>query len=708
MKRRALGLLLALTLLLGLVPGALAASMDGFQVKNTDFTGKFADLAPGAWYEESVKTAYELGLVLGTSDTTFSPDGSITVGSTLALACRLHSIYQTGSADFVQGSPWYQVYVDYALANGIITQGQFSDYNANATRRQFAAILAKALPAEELAAINTIADGDIPDLAAGSANYADIYTLYRAGVLTGSDKYGTFAPETTIGRSSVAAIVARMAVPSLRQTVTLEKAVTGITLDKSSLSLTVGGTAALTATLTPANATDTTVTWSSSNTKVATVSAGTVTAVAQGSATITATASSGVKATCAVTVETRKPLTQPLFENGNVSITFNRIAASRYDAGEAVLYLDVKNKTGSKITVQADAVALNGYTFNDLVMSDDVSANATGTVEVTIQNFDASLVNLNSVETVGGQFRIILGGVGSGSETTYALFPSTNLYTGATDSTVPAVSGSALYSDKNVEIYFDRAEPGYDSDELEVYLTVRNKTGMTVLIQNDTVVVSGRSYDRTIMSDPVLPHTTGEVNVSIRDYTGPGASSVTTIGGDFRIIDDLGDNDTYTATLGGSGSGGGWVDVTPNPGEGSGGGGTGTGGDGSEDYNYTQGATQPNATYPGFPDVPDFGAINGLKAGGMTDNAETYQYDFYIGPGGFTSAEVAQMRNTYLRKLVSNGFSAAQDSTELSSGGMYDCFVKRTDDGRRCMVTFLYATEPSINYGFCLIGLSYY
>ena len=226
MKKRVAGLLLTLALLCGMMPTALAASMDNFKTSNTDFAGKFTDLAQGAWYMDGVKTAYELGLVLGTSDTTFSPDGNITVGSALALASRLHSIYQTGTAHFEQGSPWYQVYVDYALANGIITQGQFTDYNANATRRQFATILAKALPAGELTAINTVADGAIPDLAAGSAGYADIYTLYRAGVLTGNDKYGTFAPETTIGRSSVATIVARMAVPSLRQNVTLEQAPT--------------------------------------------------------------------------------------------------------------------------------------------------------------------------------------------------------------------------------------------------------------------------------------------------------------------------------------------------------------------------------------------------------------------------------------------------------------------------------------------------
>ena len=210
----------ALALSLAAVPAA-AAGMDNFRQSQTYTAGQFTDVSGSAWYAESVKTAYELGLVTGVSDTAFNPDGSITIGSTIALAARLHSIYNTGTASFTQGSPWYQVYVDYAVQNGIITAGQFSDYNANATRRQFAGILAKALPAEALTAINTVEDGAIPDVASGSANYAEIYTLYRAGVLTGNDAAGTFAPETTIGRSSVAAIVSRMASPALRQNVTL-------------------------------------------------------------------------------------------------------------------------------------------------------------------------------------------------------------------------------------------------------------------------------------------------------------------------------------------------------------------------------------------------------------------------------------------------------------------------------------------------------
>ena len=81
---------------------------------------------------------------------------------------------------------------------------------------------------------------------------------------------------------------------------------TGITVSPSSLTLTAGGTDTLTATVTPSNATDKTVTWTSSNTGVATVSNGTVTAVAEGTATITAKTSNGKTATATVTVEGKK------------------------------------------------------------------------------------------------------------------------------------------------------------------------------------------------------------------------------------------------------------------------------------------------------------------------------------------------------------------------------------------------------------------
>jgi len=79
---------------------------------------------------------------------------------------------------------------------------------------------------------------------------------------------------------------------------------TSLTMSQSSASLTTGSTLSLTATIAPETADDKTITWTSSNTAVATVSGGTVVAVGAGTATITATAYAGdnVIATCAVTV----------------------------------------------------------------------------------------------------------------------------------------------------------------------------------------------------------------------------------------------------------------------------------------------------------------------------------------------------------------------------------------------------------------------
>lgn len=80
--------------------------------------------------------------------------------------------------------------------------------------------------------------------------------------------------------------------------------VTGVKLDKTSLSLQENGSDTLTATVEPDNATNKNVNWESSDTSIATVDAsGKVTAVAPGTATITVTTVDGSKtATCKVTV----------------------------------------------------------------------------------------------------------------------------------------------------------------------------------------------------------------------------------------------------------------------------------------------------------------------------------------------------------------------------------------------------------------------
>ena len=118
-------------------------------------------------------------------------------------------------------------------------------------------------------------------------------------------------------------------------------AVTSVTLDKTELALTVGDAAVqLTATVTPDNATDADVDWSSSDVSVATVDgSGLVTAVADGTATITAKAGEKT-AECKVTVSKKAAAAKTLAEAtsediGKIAGKDGKIYATKADA-EAV------------------------------------------------------------------------------------------------------------------------------------------------------------------------------------------------------------------------------------------------------------------------------------------------------------------------------------------------------------------------------------
>ncbi len=109
-------------------------------------------------------------------------------------------------------------------------------------------------------------------------------------------------------KEGVASITATSGGKSASCKVTVEKAVvevTSITLSETSVTLTEGETKTITATVNPSDATDKTVTWSSYNPSVATVSNGTITAWTPGSADITAECG-GKTASCYVIVTTKE------------------------------------------------------------------------------------------------------------------------------------------------------------------------------------------------------------------------------------------------------------------------------------------------------------------------------------------------------------------------------------------------------------------
>lgn len=200
-----------------------AGGLDNFK-QNKIYQNNFEDVNQNDWYYENVKIAYEKGLVNGTSEKTFNPRGNITAAETITLASRLYSTFMNDNYKFVANGIWYQPYVNYAIQNDIIEEGQFSDYNAKVTRAQFATVFAKALPSEALNAINVITS--IPDVPKHVSYSSEVYKLYNAGILLGSDESGTFNPDNDIQRSEVAAIVTRMADASLRKQVTVNIEIT--------------------------------------------------------------------------------------------------------------------------------------------------------------------------------------------------------------------------------------------------------------------------------------------------------------------------------------------------------------------------------------------------------------------------------------------------------------------------------------------------
>lgn len=142
--------------------------------------------------------------------------------------------------------------------------------------------------------------------------------------------------------------------------------VTGITLNKETLSLVKGAKETLTATVSPENATDKTVTWTSSNETVAKVENGVVTAVAAGKATITAKAGEKT-ATCAVTVT--NPSNSGSSSGGGGGST-PRYAVTTPDKTEnGSLSVTPKNaKKGSDVTITATPD--KGYEVGDIVAKD--------------------------------------------------------------------------------------------------------------------------------------------------------------------------------------------------------------------------------------------------------------------------------------------------------------------------------------------------
>ena len=197
-----------------------APSMSNFVKVATYFPGQFTDVNEYAWHgyyaSGVIAQAFEYGQMVGIGGGKFGPGNSFTIAEAITVAAKIHVIYNTGEYNhFAVSSPWYKVFVDYALDTGIIGYGEFTNVTRKATRAEVAHILARALPPIEFPSLNTVIS--LPDVNTGTKYHDDIFMLYRAGVLVGTGSTGKFSPNDSITRDAVSAIAANVILPGERE-----------------------------------------------------------------------------------------------------------------------------------------------------------------------------------------------------------------------------------------------------------------------------------------------------------------------------------------------------------------------------------------------------------------------------------------------------------------------------------------------------------
>ena len=250
-KRRFSALFLTLTLLLCTLPAA-AAEGDDWLVPKVQEAPAFTDMA-GVWCEDAVQTVCQAGLMQGRSDGSFNPSGELTGAHIVTICARLYVLLTGGDGTLQEPAAdqaWYDPAYE-SLAEALDYAGGLDALRINIhpdkysiRRWQFVELLDQTLTAADvtLPAINQITV--LPD-----TTDTAVLKFCSAGILTGSDQYGSFRGNESLSRGQAAAILARLADPAQRQTFTPEPFdlcadVLGLEADSQAISIEYDGIAA--------------------------------------------------------------------------------------------------------------------------------------------------------------------------------------------------------------------------------------------------------------------------------------------------------------------------------------------------------------------------------------------------------------------------------------------------------------------------------
>lgn len=263
-----------------------------------------------SWAKETIESALSSGIASGYPDGTFKPSNPVTRAEFLSLVNNVFGFTASASTNYTDVSPtdWYAPAIGKAFAADYISgypDGSMKP-DAHISRQEVASILSR------LKSLS--ATSDTPDFTDGSSIPAwskqAIISVDEAKIMVGYPN-GSFKPLAQTTRAEALVAITR----AFNYNVVSEPiAVSSVGVTQDTITLIAGGsTGTIGLEITPNNATNQDVEWTSSDTSVATVENGIVTPIAEGTALIVIVSEEDETKTATVTVTVEKSTepTQP-------------------------------------------------------------------------------------------------------------------------------------------------------------------------------------------------------------------------------------------------------------------------------------------------------------------------------------------------------------------------------------------------------------
>lgn len=190
----------------------------------------YEDVKTGHWAYNNVMYCKDNGLMVGTSETTFNPEGTITASEYLTVLVRMSE----GGPELAErykdeGPKWYAGYYRAAIELGIVYSSEYrtaEDTAVGIPREQMALWAMRVLDNKgygDRAASVAVNDSAIPDYNSISKGHTTaVKEAYGLGILVGTNDIGSFNPQGTLTRQEAATVFARIDQPNTWNTTTPE------------------------------------------------------------------------------------------------------------------------------------------------------------------------------------------------------------------------------------------------------------------------------------------------------------------------------------------------------------------------------------------------------------------------------------------------------------------------------------------------------